>query len=458
MKTYKKKHRLTYKDKHKQKGGDKLGQGSYGCVIKPPVKCIKYQPLRKHKFKIDNNHISKLIEIQHLESAITELNIGNKVQKLDPSGNYFATLLNACYFSPQRHNDIVYLNQSGTHVSEKPSLYSESKTTLEDSSTSSIKKPKTQKSKKIYKTIKKKYGDKCILKSGTSYINMIGKYGGEQLNSVLSLNRTNDKLEFIRHNHWFFYSYLIKGLELLHRNNIIHKDIKPSNIVISFDYLDKTDLNRINPIIGSKIKYIDFGLSSQIKKSKYTPEEMKYLLSKGTQYYIPLEIFALKAILKLVGRGYNPDDRSFLKKIMSKEGRIYQKNREYYHFEGLRHSYFKGRNEKSTSHSNTYYLNPTRFYNIFKTILDLYRNNKIDNIINDLVLGWDIYSLGITLAKMYIKSGINDSEFKKIIFKMIELDFKKRANIRDLVNHKNYYKNLDKYNFSSYLTHSSTST
>ena len=101
-------------------GGSKLGQGSYGCVISPPVKCLTKKLLRKHKIEQNESYVSKIIDTKYNEVAFSELNIGNKLLLIDKDHNFFAPFMNACYFTPQRHPDIIYLSQNGRHISSSP--------------------------------------------------------------------------------------------------------------------------------------------------------------------------------------------------------------------------------------------------------------------------------------------------------------------------------------------------
>ena len=64
-------------------GGAKLGQGSYGCVISPPVKCLTKKLLRKNKIEQNESYVSKIIDTKYNEVAFSELNIGNKLLVID---------------------------------------------------------------------------------------------------------------------------------------------------------------------------------------------------------------------------------------------------------------------------------------------------------------------------------------------------------------------------------------
>ena len=43
-----------------QNGGEVLGQGGYGCIISPPVKCKNH--FKNIPYSIDNRFISKIVE------------------------------------------------------------------------------------------------------------------------------------------------------------------------------------------------------------------------------------------------------------------------------------------------------------------------------------------------------------------------------------------------------------
>ena len=68
----------------------------------------------------------------------------------------------------------------------------------------------------------------------------------------------------------------------------------------------------------------------------------------------------------------------------------------------------------------------------------MYKNNKLQDKIVDFLYGWDIYSLGIVFAKIMIKTGIRDSNFNNIIFKMIDLNPENRITINELTKTKEY--------------------
>ena len=457
--------------KKKYIGGNKLGQGSYGCVISPPINCLKNPKLRNAKFEYNENYISKIIDTKYREVAFSELNIGQELYKIDKNSNFLVPFVNSCYFTPQRHPDIIYLSQNGRHISSSPDSSDLSNSILENNNNHTI----SHRQGSIPSKFIKENRNKCILNNDKDYLSLFGINAGENISVILGLPNTSKKINFMRDNYLYIFSYLTHGLFLLHSNNIIHKDIKPSNLVINFEYYNSTNsksntkiksnqntsLKSINKtkkqllekdknvskiikekIINSKIRYIDFGLSLVLNRRKYIMSDVYDLFLNGTHYYTPLEIFALRLLNKLISHGHDPNDKDFLYLMMSKSGKLYQRNRDYYHNEGIRHSYFKAKNYKEstisddfsdTSSNKTYFLNARKYEMVFQNIIELYKNKKLEKEIPNLLKSWDIFSLGITFAKILIKCEIHDSKFRKIIFKMININYQKRITINELI-------------------------
>jgi serine/threonine protein kinase len=435
----------------KQFGGKKLGQGSYGCVVNPPLKCLNKQLLRNNDFQYSNNYISKIIKTKYSDVAFSELNMGSKIYKLDSNHNFFVPFINACYFTPQKHPDIVYLSSDGKLISSNPDSFDSSESTyLSDIEF------KTD----ISSHLLKEHKSKCVLKNNNDYLNLIGPIAGDNLSNILINNKNIKKINFIKNNYWYIYSYLVKGLSILHKKKIIHKDIKPSNLIVDFRYFNtgwnvtKKSGNNYSSsslhssqssisstssrsllsysIINCRIRYIDFGLSLHLNKKKYSVDEIISLLADGTTYYTPIDIFGIKLLYRLIKRGYNPESKDFLNLMMNKLAKKYQANRNYYHSEGIRNNYFSFEGD-SIYDTKNYYLTASKYETSLKYILNLYNSNKLNDKIPDFLYGWDIYSLGIVLAKIAIRSDVKNIEFKNIIFKMIELNPEKRLNVSELI-------------------------
>ena len=74
---------------------------------------------------------------------------------------------------------------------------------------------------------------------------------------------------------------VLKGLNSLNAQNIIHRDIKLSNILIN--YLNNTDLINEN-ILNAEIKIIDFGFAKYLKQDEFTNSII------GTPFYMDPKI------------------------------------------------------------------------------------------------------------------------------------------------------------------------
>jgi hypothetical protein len=85
----------------KQKGGKVLGQGSYGCVISPPILCSS---------KINKlNKVSKLINLTNAskaeyDEAINEYKSGEIFKKVDPNNMYFLPGIDLCEITDKDKN------------------------------------------------------------------------------------------------------------------------------------------------------------------------------------------------------------------------------------------------------------------------------------------------------------------------------------------------------------------
>jgi len=433
-----------------QDGGKKLGQGTYGCVVSPPAKCTTHHNFRRTSYKVDNRFVSKLIDFRHNESGFAELNIGQKLIKIDPKHHHYSPYFNGCFFTPQRHKDILYFNSDGTDATASPSKSSASSIAQSKSG------KKLKKSSKIHSKLAREFKEKCLLNIDHTYLNLIGSHGGITLTNIMSLGQRHDQVIYFKKNYWYLATYLIHNLYLLHRNKIVHRDIKPSNITVDFSYIKDASLafQKSTQIETCRITLIDFGLAKEIKKTKYNYDEGRELLSQGTQHYIPLEIFAAKILIKLLNRGYESNTTQLLNKMISKSMPKIKRNLEYYHYAGLRNEFFKYTHEKGTK-GGSFFLTKKKIEKVFSYVLDLHQHSNLSKSIASLVYGWDIYSLGIVLARIALKFNIDDPEFTTLIFNMIRLEPDKRSTIKSLIRHPQYLTYV-KYIKKGHASHNSS--
>ena len=79
----------------KLKGGTKLGEGSFGCVVAPSIPCNnkKLYPVKT---------ASKIVVVsgkEHLRELNEEIRLSHLLNKLDPNNKYFITILSSCKMS-----------------------------------------------------------------------------------------------------------------------------------------------------------------------------------------------------------------------------------------------------------------------------------------------------------------------------------------------------------------------
>jgi serine/threonine protein kinase len=91
---------------------------------------------------------------------------------------------------------------------------------------------------------------------------------------------------------WNHYLYLAQTLELIHKENVAHADIKPENIMVT------SEVNGNNTF---RLKFIDFGLMTQFKNNLSctgTPFYMQpYLIFKKLQVSTAIDIYALMLVI-----------------------------------------------------------------------------------------------------------------------------------------------------------------
>ena len=162
-----------YKNNEKyQKGGKLLGEGGFGCVISPPLKCKK--TFNKTPYSIDSNYISKIVEYDKDDENIwDEIHIGDKILKIDQNQRYFTPIMNGCFLYKQNNGDLKY-SRSKPFKSTKSYEYSNNNSTDSGYDGSSTKKI-----------------NKCNIYMDEKYLNLISKYAGINLEDVFESKDEN---------------------------------------------------------------------------------------------------------------------------------------------------------------------------------------------------------------------------------------------------------------------------
>jgi len=402
LKILKKTKKRNLKDKYKLNGGKLLGEGGFGCVISPPLKCSK--TFLKLPYSIDKNYISKIIEYDENEDDVwNELNIGKLLLKIDPNQKYFSPIINGCFLDRQRNKDLKYL-------ASKPNKHSNfsnstSYSTLNSSSD-------TDKTKKL---------KKCNIYLDEIYLNLLSKNAGINFDDVFQSHNENLH-NYIEDNYKTIFNHFCKGLSLLHKHNILQSDIKSLNLMCN--YSETTG--------NAKMTFIDFGLS-EIIENKHTLRDLFYFCSKGTDLYKSPEIIILCEFIDLL----NKDKKQFSKtKVLDNVLKIYKSNRYYYKKELNLHFSKLGINLK-TKKDLTKYCNNNDILKVYNKIIDDYNNNVlVDKFIEDKnIYKWDVFSLGLFFAELNYKYNLEDKLLFDLINKMVNPFYWERYTIKQCLEH-----------------------
>jgi serine/threonine protein kinase len=224
--------------------------------------------------------------------------------------------------------------------------------------------------------------------------------------------------------------FLLEGLQLLHKHEITHKDIKPHNVCISFVN------NRPH------IKYIDFGLSEHIK---YLGHSYSNIFNSGTPCYMAPD-FVLLVEMKRNSFSDLLLDKRLTNYIIKKIYLSIKSNLSTFTNKGLNKSYLNGNNDTTFGmtndkiyRKNNYFVSENDIKVIFTFLIKLYQENelldyyfmKYDGINPKL----DIFSLGLTIFEMKEELGVKDILLTNLIKNMLELNSINRININKCCNH-----------------------
>ena len=379
-----------------QNGGEVLGQGGYGCIVSPPLKCKNH--FKNIPYSIDKRFISKIVEYDEDDDQenMNEINIGNKLYKIDPNQKFFSPIINGCHFYKQKSNDLEYLD-----------------TYFDDSDSDSD------------DNISNK--NKCNIYNHQDYLNLISKNAGISLFDALNYS-SEDILRFLKKNYILIFKHLCKGLEIMHKNNILHRDIKPENIMIKYN----SDRN------NSRITFIDFGLAVECKQ-KYSNKEFEDLTYYGTNGYKPLEIIIINYMLDFLHKNRYYESKTFAKDVIdSTYNEFKEYSEDYYstfHFVENGFKYEGNRLKKNvTNHKIGKYGNKNIIKNIFEYLYRDYINNKIlEKLVIDpkYIFKWDVFSLGLVFAEILIILDINNQKAFNLVNKMVAPYYWDRYNIKE---------------------------
>ena len=201
-----------------------VGEGTYGCVLKPPLKCDETSNLVKQDYV---NKISKIMSREHAINERDEYSAINNIAGLD---KYAITGPQLC----------------------KPLLDNKFNTSVKKCKTSIVK-----------NTFKRDKTDLRMLLLEDGGINIY-----DHITKVFALQSLDEKKVFL--------TSLIKlfdGLLFFQSNEIMHRDIKLANMVYNVN--------------NGRAKYIDFGLMTNFKRFAKRCNENSERLGISHSYYAP---------------------------------------------------------------------------------------------------------------------------------------------------------------------------
>ena len=340
-----------------------------------------------------------------METLHNEIEISKLVLKIDKKQEYLSPIINYCkYDYDTDRTDIKNVNKSKMG------------STLKHRS-------KGAKGKTKSKT------KKCLVNKNPNYlvVNLILKNSGFDLTYYMKKSTPSQKMVIKKHTREIV-TNLLMGLEMLHKNHICHKDIKPHNICINI----KNNYPHV--------RIIDFGLSENLKSMKHTYRNIN---NSGTPSYMSIDFIILQEIKY---QGF--DDVISSKKIQSILAnnlfKSIRNNLSSFSDRGL-NKIFLNATEKSIKKKSKYTLPQHQFitydeiYSIINYILDLHKNKKIlseyfkkmDGI-NTLM---DVYSLGLVFFDMYQYFKLDDIFLVNLIKNMLQLNYINRMNVTQSLKH-----------------------
>jgi len=276
-----------------QNGGKYISSGTFGCVVSPALPCNKTQKANykssskfSKKYISKNKNVSKIILSPDSE-AKDELNISNKLHKIDPHNKYFITIEDACYIKdlPDNRSDAIRV-----HYDDYDKM--DTKYKILDK----------------HKHIDKKF---CKVDMRLKPINFILPYGGYDLFDVI-VSKSKDpylaitrKLIIKQFKHCF--KNLLYGIFKMQDNRIVNRDIKLENIMANYN--EKTK--------NVDLKFIDFGLSEKLTSDFCSPKN-KYkniLKVAGTEDFISPELYIIEILGAIKNYNYTSDSNNLFSRL-----------------------------------------------------------------------------------------------------------------------------------------------
>lgn len=425
-----------------QTGGLKLGQGSYGCVITPPIKC-PISPTHKQPLLTGQTEVSKIVYTNPAAKFKydREMKILRMISEVDKKQHYLIGIVDECELdiaavAKRRIKDTALVEFTNSERSEwKLSGPNDSGIT-----TSKNDKPNSVNTlQNLSKSeIKSNY---CLVDPKLKPRNQIQVNGGVPFDNVLDSHRSRN-YAVVRRYYLNVIRDILIGIQLMHKARIAHRDIKDSNLVcqvISIKRKGKPD--DFYPVV----RHIDFGLAEIGDPGK------KYLLKDvrfaGTNKYIPPDILLMASRVKnmqsVMGTdtsvsGLNKLTNPNIKNKIISELTDRLNNKDFYDFSvlGIRPSFATG---IQPSEQTDDFIDPNALGELYDLLLRELQNGtfaqKYSKDYDGYLYKTDIFAAGITIATIKYELGIRNPKLNDLIANMVRIDPNKRFNIHQCLSH-----------------------
>jgi serine/threonine protein kinase len=396
-----------------QLGGKKLGEGGYGCVVKPAVPCFNR--------KVGLNEISKIIHVREPNEYLKELDINYKLLRADPKQRYFVLSKQEC---------ILDIDKA---ISRFPKDFIETKFYDKKGKEYSIIDPK---SKKISKN-NIKHG-LCKIDRTRKPRNIIMDYGGEDLIDVI-YRAYSHNFNLCKKYVLYIIKNILKGLKIMHENKIAHRDIKPENLI--FLAVKRRHKKTGKLIEVPLVRIIDFGLAQDVTKLSSHTINDETVSRRGTTGYKPIDIDILR-YLGFYSSKYDIDEPIVKEKTVDEALTVFSDD-------SLSTVYYITKNDMETDID---YIKDDAQQQRKKLVLatkdaknlfDKYKNEvktgllpeKYFSDIDGYIYKSDIFALGVTIQRIANKLEIVDTKLFDLIQKMLKFDPNDRPNINQCLAH-----------------------
>jgi len=429
----------------KQQGGLKLGQGSFGCVITPPIKCPNSQT-NKPPLQTGQTEVSKIVYTNPAAKSKydREMKILRMITEIDKKQHYLIGLVDECELDI---NAIANRRVKDTAVVDFTNAdRSEWKISIPDvsgigSTTSQPNRPNLDNSLKNLSKgeIKSNY---CLVDPKLRPRNQIQVNGGMPFNDVLESHRSRN-YAVVRRYYLNVIRDILVGIQLMHKARIAHRDIKDSNLVCQVIPIKRR--GRKPDDFYPVVRHIDFGLAEIVDPAKqYLLKDVRYA---GTNKYIPPDILLISYRLKnmqfVIG---NNTSNSSLQKLMdpSVKSQIVTElsdrlnKKDFYDFIvlGIRPSFATGTPPREHTED---FIDPVALGSLYDLLVRELQSGtfakKYSKDYDGYLYKTDIFAAGVTIATIKYELGIRNPKLNDLIANMVRIDPNKRFNIHQCLSH-----------------------